>query len=81
LKNSLKFLATTLKDPEVWKGGKVDAPLLYLGLVYREVSRAVEFEPEMSSNAPSYLENSPFTIKHLDQLGKLIADIQFPSSQ
>ena len=81
LKNTLKFLATTLNDPQVWNGRNIDAPLLYLGLVYREVSRVVEFEPGTLSNVPSLIENSPFTNEHLDQLMKLIADIQFPSSQ
>jgi hypothetical protein len=81
LKKILEILHSTLKDPSVLKGGKVDAPLLLLGLTYREVSRAAEFEPGTSSKSTVHLENSPFLIKDLDAILDLITEIKLPSSQ
>jgi hypothetical protein len=52
----------------------VDAPLLLLGLLYREVCRAMEVEPG-DETAPDHLINSPLGIKELDQIEKVLNGI------
>ena len=52
-----------LGNSAVLEDGGIDAPLLLLGLMYREVSRAMEIEPEATSNVPIHLQESPFGIK------------------
>ena len=47
----------------------VDAPLLLLGLLYREVCQAMEVESG-DETAPAHLIDSPLGIKELDQIEK-----------
>jgi hypothetical protein len=54
--------------------GNVDAPLLLLGLLYREVCRAMEVEPG-DETAPSHLVNSPLGKKELDQIEKVLVGV------
>ena len=61
-------------------GGRIDSPLLLLGLIYREVSRAMELEPGVETSAPSHLINSPFGVEQLDQLCKFINGLDFSTS-
>jgi hypothetical protein len=78
-KNNLKIIKIALSDPALFKNGKVDAPLLLLGLTYREVSRVVDLEPE--TPVPSHLRNSLLAIKDLDAVLALMDGIHVPSSQ
>jgi hypothetical protein len=59
--------------------GDVDAPLLLMGLMYREVCRAVEVEEGAPTNAPDYLANSSFGIRELNRIESLINNIKLPS--
>jgi hypothetical protein len=59
--------------------GKIDAPLLLLGLMYREVSRAVEVEPGAKTGGPRHLLNSPLGIQELEELQTLINGLEFES--
>lgn len=59
------------------EAGKIDGPLLLFGLLYREVSRSIEAEPDdPTTNVPSHLINSPFGIKQLTEMEKLVNDVQ-----
>jgi hypothetical protein len=49
----------------------VDAPLLLLGLLYREVCRAMEVEPG-DETAPAHLISSPLGKKELDQIERVL---------
>jgi hypothetical protein len=66
------------KDLSVLQGGKIDGTLLLLGLAYREVSRAMEIEPHAITTEPDHLVNSPFGIKQMDKIEKVINSIVLP---
>lgn len=80
-KNAISILKKSLNDSSILQGGKVDAPLLFLGLVYREVSRSIEIEPGTSTKVPDHLVNSYFGIKELNQIEKVLNGVQIPSNQ
>ena len=60
------------------KGNNIDGPLLLLGLMYREVSRAMEIEPGGSTDAPEQLINSPFGIQQMRRIENLIDAAELP---
>lgn len=62
------------------EAGNVDTPLLLVGLLYREVKRVIEVEPDEGSSALADLVNSPFGIRELNQIERLINDAQFNDS-
>ena len=55
--------------------GKIDSPLLLLGLMYREVSRSIEVEPDNPTKLPPKLVNSPFGVKELREIEMLLNDV------
>lgn len=59
--------------------GKIDAPLLLLGLMYQEVSRAIEVEPDTPTKAPDHLVHSPFGVKELKRMESLLKTVHIPS--
>ena len=75
LKKMLSFAQDDLRDSSTLKGGKVDAPLLLLGLMFREVTRAMEVEPGAPSNYPTHLLHSPFGVKEVNQIEKLLKGV------
>ena len=54
----------------------VNAPLLLLWLLYREVCQAMEVESG-DETAPAHLIDSPLRIKELDQIEKVIDGLWF----
>ena len=74
-------LKNTLGDPSILEGGKIDAPLLFLGLVYREVSRSMEVEPGEPSIYPPQLKGSPFGYPEVKRIEKLLDGIHLPSKK
>lgn len=62
------------KDDSVLEGGKIDAPLLMVGLMYREVVRAMETEDD-DGKSPEHLVNSPFGGDQLRKLETLINSV------
>jgi len=62
-------------------GGRIDAPLLLLGLIYQEISRAMEVEPDAPTKAPDHLVNSKFGIKEMKKIEGLLKSIHFPSKK
>jgi hypothetical protein len=72
-------LEKDFRSSSVLDEGKVDSPLLLLGLIYREVSRSMEMEPTNPTKAPVHLVNSSFGIKEVNLLEKLISKVVLPS--
>lgn len=60
---------------------KIDAPLLLLGLMYREVSRSMEIEPGAPTKAPDYLIKSPFGIQEVNEIERLMDGVHLPCHQ
>src|SRR5882762_1290912 len=75
-KNVVATIRAELGDASVVED-HIDAPLLLLGLVYREVSRAMEVEPGATTSAPLHLVNSPLGVKELAELDGLMNAIEF----
>ena len=73
LKNDLRDLLSL--------GGKIDAPLLLLGLMYQEVCRLMEIEPDAptTGKVPNHLVNSPFGIKEVQKIESLLKSLSLPS--
>ena len=65
----------SLCDPSVLEGGKVNAPLLLSGLMYREICCAMEMEPDAPTGAPKSLINSPFGIKKLKEIEAVLDNV------
>jgi hypothetical protein len=74
-KKALSIVKASFREPSVLEDGKIDSPLLLLGLMYREVSRAMEIEPGDSTNHPTQLINSPFGIKEVKEITTLINSV------
>jgi hypothetical protein len=79
LNKAINISKTALGDSSVFETGKIDSPLLLLGLIYREVSRSMEVEPGATTDLPDQLANSPFGIRELNKVEKVINDIRLPS--
>jgi hypothetical protein len=62
----------------VLKGGNIDAPLLLLGLLFREVARAMEIEPGEPSQYPEQLVESPLGIREMKQMEEVINAVAIP---
>ena len=68
LKKALAIARNAFRDPAVFEAQAVDAPLLLLGLLSREVSRAIEVEPGEATEYPQHLINSPLGIQDMHQI-------------
>jgi hypothetical protein len=68
----LVILERDLGNAKVVEEGKIDAPLLLLGLMYREVSRSMEVEPDAPSKHPEQLVASKFGIKEVKKIERLL---------
>lgn len=78
-KNNLSILKSALGSG--LEGGKIDAPLLLLGLMYREVSRSMEIEPGAPTKASNHLINSLFGIQEVNKIERLMDSVHLPSYQ
>lgn len=78
---ALSILKKELGDTSVLEGVRIDAPLLLLGLMYREVCRAMEIEPGGDTEAPDQLVNSPFGIDEMNKIETLLSEVCLPTSQ
>jgi hypothetical protein len=76
---ALTLAKTAFGDSATFSDSKVDAPLLLVGLMFREVSRAMEMEPGGDDKYPAHLNNSPFGILQIQKIEKLIDAIVIPS--
>jgi hypothetical protein len=80
-KKALSIGHQALQESVVDDNGKIDAPLLLLGLMYREASRALEVEPGATSNVPLHLSESPFGMKELTKIESILGKVPLQSSQ
>ena len=55
--------------------GKIDGPLLLLGLLYREVRHVIEAEPGDDSGVPSHIFNFPLGVKELDEIEGFLDEV------
>lgn len=67
-----------LMGSSVFEDRTVDAPLLLLGLIFREVSRAMESEPGADSPHPLHLVNSPLGKPEVDKIVELLDSLSLP---
>jgi hypothetical protein len=79
--NALKIIQNALADSAIFESGKIDAPLLLLGLLYREVSRSMEIEPGDNTKLPDHLVKSSFGVKEIRKIESLLKKVHLPSSQ
>jgi hypothetical protein len=75
---ALSILKEDFDDPSIFKRGKIDSPLLLLGLLFREVSRALEIEPGEPSKHPQYLVDSPLGIGQMNEVEEMIDSLDIP---
>jgi hypothetical protein len=79
--NALTIVQNALADSAIFESGKIDAPLLLLGLVHREVSRAFEVEPGGDANLPDHLVESSLGMDEIRKIESLLGKVHLPSSQ
>ena len=75
----LSIAKTALGDSSTFEDGKIDTVLLLVGLMYREVSRAMEIEPEEDDSSPEQLQNLKFGIQQMEKIESLIEAVVIPS--
>ena len=78
-KKALSVARKALKECLLSEDGRIDAPLLLLGLMYREASRAMEVEPGAESDVPVHLSESAFGVKELGQIESMIGKLRLQS--
>jgi hypothetical protein len=78
--NALSIARNGLGDSKVFEDGKIDPPLLLLGLLFREVSRAIEIEPGTPpTQYPEQLVNSPFGIEEMNRIEETLDAVDIPT--
>lgn len=83
-KKTLATLKKAFTDSAVFEDRTIDAPLLFLGLTFREISRAMEIEEieEIEAGEPSkfplHLVQSPLGIRELQKMEELLESISLP---
>lgn len=68
--NALLIGQQALQDSVLSENRRINAPLLLLGLMYREASCAVEVEPG-DTKVPVHLAESPLGIKELNKIERI----------
>jgi hypothetical protein len=76
---ALVILKDVFLDPSVFEGQNLEAPLLLLGLIFREVSRAMEIEPGEPTSYPMQLVHSPLGIAEMQKIEEMLNDVNLPS--
>ena len=79
-KKALLIRSKALEKCVHLEDGRIDAPLLLLGLMYREASHAMEIEPGAATDIPVHLSESPFGIKELNKIKSMISKVRLLSS-
>jgi hypothetical protein len=77
-KKTLSTLKEALKDSSVFEERTIDAPLLLLGLMFREVSRAMEIEEGEATRYPQQLAASPLGIGEMQKLEEFLDAVTVP---
>ena len=79
-KKALSIGSKALEKCVLSEDGRIDAPLLLLGLMYWEASRVMEIEPGAAADIPVHLSESPFGIKELNKIKSMIGKVCLLSS-
>lgn len=77
-KQILSTVKEALKDSSVFEEKTIDAPLLLLGLTFREVSRAMEIEEGQPTIYPQQLAASPLGIAEVQKIEELLDSVTVP---
>ena len=78
--NALLVGHEALEDSVLSKHGRINAPLLLLGLMHQEVSCVTETEPG-DTKVPVHLSESHFGIKELKKIEKIFSKFGILSNQ
>jgi hypothetical protein len=76
----LNIAKEDLSDVAVVASGKIDGPLLLLGLLYREVRRSMEAEPGENSGVPSHIISSPLGVNELNEIESFLDEVSMDLS-
>lgn len=76
--NTLSILKDALRDSSVFEDGCLDSPLLLFGLLFREISRAMEIEPGEPTPYPPQLVNSPLGIGEMNRIEEMMNKVALP---
>lgn len=58
----------------------IDAPLLLVGLIFREISRAIEVEEGEDSKLPKQLVHSSLGIREMQKIEEMLEAISLPQA-
>jgi hypothetical protein len=58
----------------------IDAPLLLVGLMFREISRAIEVEEGEDSKLPKQLVESSLGIREMQKIEEMLEAISLPQA-
>lgn len=76
--NALSIARDALGDSSIFEDGRIDAPLLLLGLIFREVSRAIEIEPGAPTPHPQQLVHSALGIEEMNEIEEILDSVVLP---
>lgn len=78
VKKVLSILRHTLKESTVFEDRTIDAPLLFFGLAFREVSRAMEREGRGPDKYPDHLRDSTLGVADSERMEEMMESITLP---
>jgi hypothetical protein len=76
--NALSIVRDALGDSSIFEDGRIDAPLLLLGLMFQEVSRSIEIEPGAPTLHPQQLVDSPLGIEEMNEIEEMLDSVVLP---
>jgi hypothetical protein len=77
-KSALAIAAEAFRDSSVFEESTIDAPLLLVGLIFREISRAMEVEEDEPSKFPKQLVQSSLGIREMERIEAMLEAIPLP---
>jgi hypothetical protein len=77
-KKLLSIIKDALNDSAIFEDRTIDAPLLLVGLTFREISRAMEVEDGEPTNHPQHLVDSTLGIGEMQKLEKMLESVTLP---
>ena len=77
---ALSIGSKALEKCVLLEDGRIDAPLLLLGLMYQEASCAMEIEPGAATDILVHLSELPFGIKELNKIESMIGKVRLLAS-
>ena len=74
-KKALSIGSKALEKCVLSEDGRIDAPLLLLGLMYQEASHVMVIEPGAATDILVHLSELPFGIKELNKIKSMIGKV------